>query len=225
MNPGNRFWGLFHRRECLVPTWRGLLLFTLIGVVLVIIAASKVYSFLAVTESLSAEALVVEGWVPDFVLEEAIVIFKRDRYRRLYVTGGPLDHGGPLSEYKTYAELGAATLVRMGMNKSAIKAVPAPSVWRDRTYSSALALKEWLLQHAANEASINLVTVGAHAKRSQLLFQKALGKDSRVGIIAIEGREYDPKRWWRSGNGARTVVGELGAYTYALLFFSPSSEP
>lgn len=194
-------------------------MFTLFGVVLMVMAVLEVHPFLAVTEPVPAEVLVVEGGVPDYVLEEARVIFKRHRYRRLYVTGGPLGHGGPLSDYKTYAELGAATLVRMGMSESALVAVPAPLVRRDRTYTSGVALKNWLLQHAASETSINLVSMGAHARRSQLLFQKAFGENSRVGIIAIENREYDPKRWWQFSEGVRTVVDELIAYVYALVVF------
>lgn len=219
MNPRDACWGLFHRRECLVPTWQGLLLFTLFCVVLMVMAVLTVHPFLAVTEPVPAGVLVVEGGVPDYVLEEARVEFERHQYRRLYVTGGPLSHGGHLSDYKTYAELGAATLVRMGMRESALEAVPAPSVRRDRTYTSAVALKNWMLQHSASETSINLVSMGAHARRSQLLFQKAFGEDSRVGIIAIENREYDPKRWWQFSDGVRTVVDELIAYIYALVVF------
>jgi hypothetical protein len=143
----------------------------------------------------------------------------RHHYRRLYVTGGSLEIGGHLSEYKTYAELGAATLVRMGMSKSAIEAVPAPSVQRDRTYTSAVALRNRLHQQTSHEAGINLVSVGAHARRSRLLFQKAFGEDLRVGIIAIENRGYDPKCWWKSSSGVRTVVDELIAYIYALVVF------
>jgi len=40
-----------------------------------------------------------------------------------------------------------------------------------------------------------------------------------VGVIAIEHREYDPKHWWVSSNGVRTVLDELIAYAYALIIF------
>ena len=219
MNRRVPFWGLLYRRECLIPTWRGLFLFTLLGLIFVVIAVSSVHSFLAVTEPVPAEVLVVEGWVPDYVLGEAKVEFERHHYRRLYVTGGPLETGGPLSEYKTYAELGAATLVLMGMNKSAVEAVPTPFVRQDRTYASAVALKNRLHQQASSETGINLVSLGTHARRSQLLFQKAFGEDSRVGIFAIENREYDSRRWWKFSAGVRTVVDELIAYIYVLVVF------
>jgi hypothetical protein len=213
------FWGLLDRRECLIPTWRGLFLLTLLGVIFVVMVGSTIHPFLAVTEPVSAEVLVVEGWVPDYVLEKTIVEFERHHYRRLYVTGGPLEIGGHLSEYKTYAELGTATLVHMGMNRSAVEAVPSTFVRQNRTYSSAVALKNRLHQQALRETGINVVSLGAHARRSQLLFQKAFGEDSRVGIIAIENREYDSRRWWKFSEGVRTVVEEFVAYIYVLVVF------
>ena len=213
------FWGLVCRRECLVPTWRGWLLFALFGIALMVTGVLRVHPFLAVNEPVPSGVLVVEGWVPDYVLEEARAEFERHHYSKLYVTGGPLERGAHLSEYKTYAELGAATLIRMGMRKDAIEVVPAPPVGRDRTYTSAVTLKNWLHHHSADGTSINVVSKGAHARRSRLLFQKAFGEGSRVGIIAVEDRDYDPKHWWKFSQGVRVVVDEFVAYMYALVVF------
>ncbi|MBI5430194.1 MAG: hypothetical protein HY938_07030 [Nitrosomonadales bacterium] len=194
-------------------------MFTLLGVILAVMAVSAVHSFLVVTEPVPAGVLVVEGWAPDYVLEEARVEFERHHYRRLYVTGGPLETGGHLSEYKTYAELGVATLVRMGMSKDVVEAVSTPFVRQDRTYTSALALKSRLHQQALHETGINLMSLGVHSRRSHLLFQKVFDEDLRVGIIAIEDRGYDPGRWWKFSAGVRTVVDEFVAYIYVLVVF------
>jgi len=72
--------------------------------------------------------------------------------------------------------------------------------------------------------SINVVTEDAHARRTRLLFQKALGNDVRVGIISIPNPDYDAKHWWRYSEGVREVIGEGIAYTYAKVF-SYQSEP
>jgi hypothetical protein len=213
------YWPLLRHRECLIPTWRGMFLIMFLGTAFMLIAITNVHSFLAVTEIVPARVLVVEGWLPDYALEEAMGEFQRHPYQKLYVTGGPLEIGGRLSEYKTYAELGAATLVHMGMNKSLVEAVPSLYVRQDRTYASAVALKKRLLQHASLRNGINLVSLGVHARRSQMLFQKAFGEDYRVGIIAIQNHAYDSKRWWKFSAGVRTVVGEFIAYIYALVVF------
>ena len=57
---------------------------------------------------------------------QLIQVFKRGRYSLLCVTGGPLERGEPLSEYKTYAELGAAILVKAGLATNLVSAIPAP---------------------------------------------------------------------------------------------------
>ncbi len=219
MKPRIGSWDLLYRRECLIPTWRGLLLLLLSGILLLGIGAATVHPFLAVTNPVQAEILVVEGWLPDYALEKAKIEFERQHYRKLYVTGGPLEIGGYLSQYKTYAEIGVATLLRMGLAKDVIEAIPAPAVLRDRTHASAKALKSLLIQQAASNSNINLVSIGLHARRSQLLFQQAFGEFSRVGVIAIENQEYDPTHWWVSSEGVRTVINESIAYLYALIIF------
>lgn len=195
------------------------MLLLLVGTLLAVTALRSVHPFLATSDPIPGEALVVEGWATDYALEDAIAEFRRHDYRMLYVTGGPLERGVPLSEYKTYAELGAATLVRLGLDKAAVQPVPAPWVRQDRTFTAAVALRNWLRQHNAMPAQVNVITVGTHARRSRLLFEKAFAGGLRVGIVAIEDRAYDAKRWWTSSNGVRAVTGEMLAYGYARLFF------
>jgi hypothetical protein len=224
MKPRQPFWGLLRRRNCLLPTGRGWLLLLFAGLFLTIGAVRKVHSFLAITDPVAGGALVVEGWVPDYALGEVIAEFQRHHYTKLYVVGVPLEKGAPLSEYKTYAELGAATLLKLGMDRDSVQAVPTPAVRQDRTYASALVLKQWLQEHNAMPAEFNLISVGAHARRSRLLFEKALGRETRVGIIALENRDYDPAHWWKSSQGVRTVTDELIAYGYARLLFHPGKQ-
>jgi len=215
---------LIRRKECTVLTLRGWLALVVTGVTLAYILAHSVYGFLAVSAPLDGGALVVEGWVPDYALDTAKSEFSRRGYTRLYVTGGPLTEGAPLSAYKTTAEFGAATLIAMGMSTNAVQAVPSPSVRKDRTYSCALALKRHLQENGGLPGSITLVTVGAHARRSRLLFQRAFGEGMQIGVINIEDRDYDGRRWWRSSAGFRTVTGEFLAFVYARFFFDPREE-
>lgn len=224
MKPSKRGWGLFERRECLLPTWRGWLVLLLIGAGLVVFGMREVYPFLAVNDPIPGGVLVVEGWLPDYALEETIGEFKRDHHHKLFVTGGPLEEGMPLSEYRSFAELGAAVLVRLGLDTNVVQAVPAPEVRRDRTYACAVALKSWLHQHGVGETNINVISMGAHARRTRLLFREALGNGYKVGVICIESRGYDPKRWWESSEGVRSVTGETIAYCYARLLFRQPTE-
>jgi hypothetical protein len=216
--------GLIYHRPCWVPTLRGWLVLVLTCAAWVAFTVRGVHSFLAITDPVPGGVLVVEGWAPDYALEEAMAELKRNQYGKLFVTGVELEKGAPLSEYKTFAELGAATLVRMGLSTNVVQAVPALRVRQDRTYASAVALRRWLREHGETLTSVNVISMGPHARRTRLLYEQAMGEGPKVGIIALVDRDYDPKRWWKSSLGVRSVIDELVAYAYAKLFFSPASE-
>ena len=124
-------------------------------------------------------------------------------------------------KYKNYAELAATILEQLGLDKNMMVVIPAPPVIKDRTYASAVAMKNWLTASPRPIKAVNLVTLGAHARRSRLLFEQALGPGITVGIIALEDPRYDHRHWWRSSLGVRTTLGEIIAYGYARFFFRP----
>lgn len=217
------FFGLLRRRQALCLSWRGRLLSLAAVALAIAFAALRIQPFLAVTDATPGGALVVEGWVPDYALKSALVLAKGGAYAPLLVTGEPLKIGEPLSAYKTYAELGAATLNQLGAFPSA-QAVPATAVIRDRTYASALALRDWLRARGPLPAKLTLLTLGAHARRSRLLFEKVFGPGVKIGVIAVSNRDYDAARWWRFSEGFRNVTDEAIAYLYARFLFSPAAE-
>jgi hypothetical protein len=57
---------------------------------------------------------------------------------------------------------------------------------RDRTYGSAVALKNWIDQHQVNVTGFNIITENVHARRSRPLFQWAFGNRVRLGVIAVQ---------------------------------------
>ena len=221
MEPNQAFLGLLRRRQCLVPTLRGWLLLAFSFVVVALVGVLGIGPFLAVTDSVPGGVLVVEGWVPDYIAETAIAEFKQHHYDKLLVTGIPLQQGAPLSEYKNYAQLGAATLMKLGMSTNDVQAVPTGPTRRDRTYAMALSLKQWLREHDPACTKVNLITGGPHARRSRLMFQKALGNGVLVGVISVPADDYDERHWWHASQGVRGIIGESLAYAYARLLFYP----
>ena len=219
-----RSWGLLKRRSCLVPTLRGWLALILTFILVAMMIVRRIHPFLSVNDSIPGGVLVVEGWGSDYAMTQAVAEFHRHHYDKVFVTGIPIEHGAPLSEFKTLAELGAAVLVKLGLSTNVVQAVPTPDVKRDRTYSSAAALKTWLRDHNMAAPKINVFTVGPHARRSRLLYQKAMGNDVTIGVIAAPVREYNPDRWWQSSPGVRDVTGEAIAYLYVRIFFRTPRE-
>ncbi|MBX3744460.1 MAG: YdcF family protein [Verrucomicrobiae bacterium] len=177
--------------------------------------AHWVHPFLAPHQPVHARFLVVEGWVPDYVVEAAFEEFRQGRYERIFTTGGPLERGSRLLEHGSYPAVAAATLHHLGLPTNAIVAVEAPPADRNRTYTSALSFRDYCLDHGIELSSINLVSLGTHARRSGLCFQRALGPSIQVGLIAVPNREYDPNRWWAFSEGLKSVAGELVALAYA----------
>lgn len=198
-----------------VLTLQGWIVTIVISVILMTLILTSIHPFLAINDPVKADILVVEGWLPDYALEGAIAEFKKGNYRQLVTTGVPLNKGYYLAEYKNFAELAAATCIAMGFDRDRVIAVPAGKVIKHRTVASALALRDWLATSSLNINSINLYSLGTHARRSWLIFKEVLNPEIQVGIIAAEPEDYDPQGWWKSSEGFRTVTGEIIAYLYA----------
>lgn len=149
----------------------------------------------------------------DHAIKEAMSEFKRGGYQKLITTGVPVDLGYYLlSQYKTTAELSAATLLALGFEPDKLVAVPGPNVVKNRTATSAATLRQWLATSNLNVTSVNLYTYDVHARRSWLIFKQALAPEIKVGVIAVEPISYDPRRWWMSSEGVRSVLDEAIAY-------------
>lgn len=210
---------LIKKRQVWVPTWLGWVILALIIATFFMVSLHGIQSFLAVNHPVKSEVMVVEGWLPDSALEQALREFNRRHCRLMLVTGGPMEQGHMLARYNNFAELAATILERLGLDRRMIIPLAAPAVMRDRTYASAIALKDWLNHSPLPINAINLVSLGTHARRSRLLFEKALGPGIAVGVIAIPDPRYDPRAWWRSSLGVRTTMDELIAYLYARFIF------
>jgi uncharacterized SAM-binding protein YcdF (DUF218 family) len=186
--------------------------------------AIRVYPFLAVTNRTNSDVLVVEGWIHDYASRAAVKEFREGGYRHVFTTGGPVQgSGGYINDYNTAASVGAGRLKQNGLPGEYLQMVPSRVMDRDRTYGSAIALRNWFRQRNAKVRAINVVTEDVHARRSWLLFRKAFGKDTAVGIIAVPNPDYDSKKWWRYSEGVKEVFSEAVAYIYAALLFHPTS--
>lgn len=223
--PEHRFFGLVGRRARWALTWRGWLILGFTVVVTVSLSLKGIYPFLAVTHRVDADVLVVEGWVHDYAIRAAVKEFKEGSYQRVFSTGGPVEgSGGYINDYHTNASIGAELLRKYGLPDEFLQMVPSRVMNHDRTYGSALALRDWFREHDMHIRSLNVLTENVHARRTRLLFSEALGPEISVGIIAVPNPDYDRRRWWLYSEGVKEVSSETIAYVYARFFFWPSRE-
>ena len=214
--------GLFERRERWSLTRRGWFGVALILAGLITSLFFSIYPFLSLTKRADADVLVVEGWAHEYAIRAAVEEFHSRPYRFVCSTGGPVSgSGGYINDFNTSAGVGAGLLIKCGLSRDLVHMVPSHVNNRDRTYSSALALRQWLQQNKLAVRSINVITEDLHARRSRLLFQKALGDDVTVGIISVPTVDYDAKHWWRYSQGLEDVLKEGFAYLYARFLFHP----
>lgn len=216
--------GLLQRRECILPTWRGWLALLLVVGTVAGLFLRFACTFLTIHDPAPGGVLVVEGWVSPTDARQAVDEFTRRPYAGLYVTGGPIEPESPLASFGSYAALTVDVLSRLGVDPAKLHAIPGPLVAKDRTYSTAVALRDALRTRGVPLDSLNLMTSGAHSRRSRLLYEKAFGPGTRVGTIALVEHDFDPARWWTTSAGFRTVTSEFIAYLYARFLFHPAPQ-
>ena len=102
-------------------------------------------------------------------------------------------NGGYTNDYNTSASVAAESLKKFGVPADLVQMVPSRVIARERTYSSAVALRDWFREHNMPVHSFNVLTEDAHARGTRLLYQKAFGKNVAVGVIAVSNPDYNPK--------------------------------
>ena len=194
-------WGMFDRKERWSLTWFGRAVVTSVFLLVGALIFESIYPFLAITRRVDANNLVVEGWIHEYAIRAAVKEFESNHYQRVFATGGPVGgSGGYINDFYTSASVGADLLKKCGLPDERLQMVPSRVMDRDRTYGSAVALRNWFCEHDMHIRSLNVLTENVHARRSRLLFSKALGPGTSVGIIAVPNPDYDSRRWWRWAN-------------------------
>ena len=139
---------LIERKECWRVTWIGWMgVLAFWGLVLLLFLFT-IRPFLMPTKTVAADILIADNNLTDYYdLKKLSDEFRSKNYSLILCTGGLLAFGSNLAEYKTSAELSAAILKKLGINEKAIVPIIPKPVKRDKTFASALAVKNWLAQN------------------------------------------------------------------------------
>ena len=124
-------------------------------------------------------------------------------------------------DVKSYAQQAKRSLVRRGIDEDLVFAVEPNNEKNNRTLQHALAVETWALENGVELSSVNIITKGTHALRSKMIYQDVMGKNTKIGVIAIPSKSYNSERWFLSRAGVRSVVYESIAivYYWLLLLF------
>ena len=194
-----------------------------LGAAGIILIARGLYPFLAHTEPVGARVLAVEGWIDAEGLDQAIAAFRSGGYIQVVTTGGPIEQWPGLHGYSTYAERAADYLTHHGVSKTQVTAVPAPKSAQDRTFLSAVMVREWAKGRGLALDALDVFSLGPHARRSRLLYQLAFGPRVAIGVYAARTNDYDAGAWWRTSIGARDVLTQAVGWLWVKCFFRAPS--
>jgi hypothetical protein len=220
---------LFRRRHVWLPTLWGTLLLSALAAALATFALRHLGSYLAVDAPAAgrdgggARTLVVEGWLDDDALDDAIAVVARGRYERVVTSGGPIESWREGPAWPDYAERAADYLRRHGVSRVPVTAAPAPKSAQDRSFLSAVVVRDWLRRQGGGVDAIDLFSAGVHARRSRLVYRLAFGPDVEVGVFAARPRRYPLERWWATSDGAKSVLDEaIGLAWTSCCFWPPA---
>ena len=215
---------LFKKIHCYRPTILGLLIIILVIFISISLALPNLYNFLFLNKSIESKTMVIEGWVPSYALIDAIEYYNDNNYENLIVTGIPMTQYEYASDFKFTSQATILALKHFGFSDTIYEARIPTNIYKDRTYSTAIASEEIFKLHPEWEKTFNIYSMGVHSRRSLILFKKAFKKEFDIGIIAHTDRAFVGEKWWESSIGFRNVSNEVLATTYAKFFFHPEKE-
>jgi hypothetical protein len=210
---------LVSRRTVWFPTTSGWLL--LLGLLVTPIALwiFRGEAFLAATERLPADVLVVEGWIGVAGINAAHAEYLRGGYRMVVATGGLTGERWNQRRWN-YAEEAAEQLLKLGVPREHVLLASSRDVEIQRTFEMATAAHEALKAAGLQAGTLNVFTRGSHARRSRLIFEKVFGRAFKVGVVAWKPPLFDELSWWQSSDRAEDMVKETVGYFFELLFNS-----
>ncbi len=213
---------LFRKREIWAPTLPGALAILALAAVLVAGFARGIHAFLSPWQPLGEGTLVVEGWVSDEELDQVVDAVRRGSYVRIVTAGGPVPRAMLSTGFSNYADLGKHLLESHDVRGLPVVSVPAPASAQERTYLSAVMVREWARGQRLDIDSIDVFSSGVHGRRSWLIYRLAFGPKTRVGILSARPSTYEAESWWRTSLGAKTVLSETVSWVWTVLFFHPA---
>jgi len=182
--------------------------------------------------------------IPKNSIRQVAVVYKDDYYdweagedRNLYITSvqisgqllsprtdssyldrGHLDGQKIQAIHQSEAGMSAELLKGMGVAEDKIILIEAPEEEINKTLTTARSVSQWLANQEV-PYSLNIFTESTHARRSLMLYRKALAENTRVGVIASSPESYHAQNWWKDPAGRSYVLSQSLKYGYALLTY------
>jgi hypothetical protein len=90
-----------------------------------------------------------------------------------------------INNFNSNDELARNKLLSMGIDSSLVTAVSAKRSRINRTLTSAMAFRDWLETNKIAVKGINILSMGTHARRTWMTYNKILNEKYDIGIISL----------------------------------------
>jgi hypothetical protein len=117
-----------------------------------------------------------------------------------------------INDLSSNAELVRRKMIGLGIDSNLIISTPGPGVRFNRTLTSALGFRDWLKDSEIEITGINVISLGTHARRTRLVYDKVLNGEYKIGIISLPDYQQ-----------GRSKIGQLRKTlreTMALIYYS-----
>lgn len=122
-----------------------------------------------------------------------------------------------ITNARSYAESAKQTLINYGIDGSRILSVPGKSTQINRTLESSLAFSDWLKTSDLDVEGLNIVSLGAHSRRTWETYKSVLNHSLPIGIIALKDRSHHlPRRY-----AIKFIIKQSLAYYYYRILILP----
>lgn len=208
---------------CLPTIWGWLLLLSL-SALLAFWSVRNIAYFLAYQKPVTSQILVVDGWMNEANLLEAAHHFESGNYQFVITSGGPIKHTMLNPQHDYYAEQASYILEKYGIPASKIITIPTPASAQNRTFLSAVTVRDWLDKNMPSYKSLNLFTSGVHSRRSLFLYRMAFDDDKQIGVLLAPPDGYQLSDWWTNSAGVKSVLMETFSFAWTVCCFSPGDK-
>ena len=116
------------------------------------------------------------------------------------------------NNYDSNAQRAKNLLISMGMDSVKVIATSGEKVKLNRTLTSALAFHDWERSAEINIRGINILTIGTHARRTWMTYNRILDEKYKIGIISVPSGHQS-----RESRIKKTLRETLGILYYWLI--------
>lgn len=112
-----------------------------------------------------------------------------------------------VNNYRSYAETARNKLIDFGIDSTKIIALSGGNFSINRTFMSALVVRDYFKLKGIRNGKINIVSIGSHGRRSWMTYKSVLGElDFECGIISLDIFQENYSNWKKTLDTLTEIV-------------------